>query len=165
MDARSRTSRSTPVWAAVLLGTAAALSGCAGEPAPVPTVTVVISETPSPVPTATITVTPIPSDPIIVSPEPDPGPPTLDPNAEVAPPVTAYANDLGAQLGAQNAPIYDADGTITGYKIMAGDTFFDVAQRFDIPVQQLLKMNPGVTGVGADVYINQVINLDADTLG
>ncbi|WEO76240.1 LysM domain-containing protein [Cryobacterium sp. SO2] len=46
------------------------------------------------------------------------------------------------------------------YKVIENDSFFDIAQRFNIPMQQLLKMNPKVSGVGENIYIRQVINLD-----
>jgi LysM repeat protein len=44
--------------------------------------------------------------------------------------------------------------------VIEGDTFFDIAQRFNVPVQQLLKMNPKVAGLGEAIYLKQNINLD-----
>lgn len=143
---------------------ATGLTSCAGSPEPVPTVTMLVTPSATPVPTATVTVTPAPPAPEIVSPEPDPVQ-TIDPNAEVVQPETAYANDIGAGPGATAAPTLDGAGTIVSYKVVQGDSFFDIAQRFEIPMQQLLKMNPRVTGLGENIYINQVINLDASTLG
>jgi len=84
----------------------------------------------------------------------------IDPNPEAEPVVEGPATDLGAGPGAQAAPGYDGAGNPISYTVIEGDTFFDIAQRFDLPMQQLLRMNPKVTGLGEDIYLRQVINLD-----
>jgi hypothetical protein len=73
------------------------------------------------------------------------------------------AADLGATSGARGRTTSDGSGNLLAYTVVEGDTFFDIAQRFDVPVQQFLHMNPSVPGLGEDIYINQVINLDWTT--
>lgn len=73
------------------------------------------------------------------------------------------AFDLGAAPGAEGNATSDGEGNLLRYTVVSGDTFFDIAQRFDVPVQQFLHMNPSVPGLGEDIYINQVINLDWNT--
>lgn len=72
------------------------------------------------------------------------------------------AVDLGETPGARGSTTSGANGLAT-YTVVEGDTFFDIAQRFDVPVQQFLHMNPSVPGLGEDIYIKQVINLDWTT--
>ncbi|MGO4690817.1 LysM peptidoglycan-binding domain-containing protein [Glaciibacter sp. 2TAF33] len=72
------------------------------------------------------------------------------------------ATDLGSTVGARGSTT-SAGGNLMTYTVVEGDTFFDIAQRFDVPVQQFLHMNPSVPGLGEDIYINQVINLDWTT--
>jgi hypothetical protein len=88
--------------------------------------------------------------------------PSLVPNAEVpAEPIPeGPAVDLGAIPGAEAAPVKDDAGNLISYTVIEGDSFFDIAQRFDLPMQQLLRMNPKVSGLGEDIYLRQVINLD-----
>ena len=57
-------------------------------------------------------------------------------------------------------PVLDAAGVPASYTVVAGDSFFDIAQRFNLPQQQLLRMNPQIYDFGETVYIGQVINLD-----
>jgi LysM repeat protein len=140
-----------------------ALPGCAAAPAPVVTQTVVVTATPTPTPTPTATPTPTPTptlepEPEAVPSEPDP----LDPNPELPaePLPEGPAVDLGASTGATGAPVLDGAGMPISYKVLAGDSFFDIAQRFNVPMQQLLKMNPKVAGIGEDIYQRQVLNLD-----
>jgi hypothetical protein len=40
-----------------------------------------------------------------------------------------------------------------------------IAQRFELPQQQLLRMNPQIHDFGETVYIGDVINLDWTTTG
>jgi LysM repeat protein len=137
-----------------------ALTGCAAEPAPVVTQTVVVTATPTPTPTPTPTATPTPTPTAAAKVVPED--PSLDPNPELPaePLPEGPAQDLGAILGAQGAPVLDGAGVPISYKVLEGDSFFDIAQRFNVPMQQLLKMNPKVSGIGEDIYIRQVLNLD-----
>lgn len=142
------------------------LSGCAGEPAPV--VTVTITPTPPPSPSATPTPTPTPT----VEPEPEvtaepeaeliPNPqiPTIVPNAEPEPLPQGPAMDLGSTAGARGVPVANDAGALIRYQVVEGDSFFDIAQRFNVPVQLMLTMNPSVPGLGESIYIDQPINLD-----
>jgi hypothetical protein len=144
---------------ATTLVLALGLVGCAGAPAPVVTATVTVTPTPSATPTPTPTPTPV----ALV---PDPPAPTVTPNAEAAPaqPLPdGPALDLGATAGARGAPTTDGSGTLLSYTVLEGDDFFAIAQRFDLPVQQLLRMNPSVSGLGENIYIRNVINLDWTT--
>ncbi len=89
--------------------------------------------------------------------------PELVPNAPAAPftPLPeGPAEDLGAAAGARGAPTRNDAGALTNYVVIDGDTFFDIAQRFNVPVQQLLRMNPKVAGLGEAIYLRQNINLD-----
>ncbi|MCY7290449.1 MAG: LysM peptidoglycan-binding domain-containing protein [Cryobacterium sp.] len=137
------------------------LSGCAGTPAPVVTATVTVTPTPTATPTPTQTPTPAPVPEAAVVPNP-----TLTPNAEavpVGPLPEGPAADQGATVGASGAPDTDGAGAPLSYTVLEGDDFFAIAQRFDVPVQQLLRMNPSVSGLGENIYIRDVINLDWTT--
>ena len=146
---------------AVFAVAALVLSGCATAPAPVVTQTIVI--TPTPTPTPTPTATPTPTTPPVAEPQPDP----LVPNADVpdVPLPEGPAYDNGAVPGAEAAPVRDDAGNLVSYTVIEGDTFFDIAQRFDLPMQQLLRMNPSVSGLGENIRLRQVINLDWTTTG
>lgn len=137
------------------------LAGCAVAPAPVVTATVTVTPTPSATPTPTPTPTPVPDAAVL----PDP---TITPNAEavpVEPLPEGPATDLGATAGATGAPVTDGAGAPLSYTVLEGDDFFAIAQRFNVPMQQLLRMNPSVSGLGEDIYIRDVINLDWTTTG
>lgn len=155
--------------ALVALVVAAGLAGCA-TPSPTPTVTVTVFATATPTPTPTATPTPtvtaaLPqSTATVFVPVPE-ATVTLTPNAVPEIPETAFATDNGPVPGANGEPTLDGAGAIVSYTVVQGDTFFDIAQRFGIPVQQLLRMNPKVAGAGEAVYIGSVVNLDASTLG
>lgn len=139
------------------------LFGCAGATAPVVTATVTVTPTPSPTPTPTPTPTPMPEPEAEVVPNP-----TITPNADavpVGPLPEGPATDLGATTGATGTPATDGAGGPVSYTVLEGDDFFAIAQRFDVPVQQLLRMNPSVSGLGEDIYIRDVINLDWTTTG
>ncbi|MFF2276730.1 LysM peptidoglycan-binding domain-containing protein [Agromyces sp. NPDC058126] len=132
----------------------ALLSGCTAAETPVaPTVTV----------TATVTVTPTPPPAPSTTPPPAAEPaPAPEPVPNAAAPVVepGPASDLGARDGANGTPVLDDSGMPVSYTVVAGDSFFDIAQRFDLPQQQLLRMNPQVHDYGETVYIGNVINLD-----
>ncbi|RZS63671.1 LysM domain-containing protein [Agromyces ramosus] len=143
------------------LGTAAAsaglaallLSGCVAAPvATPPPVTI----------TATVTATPTPTPgPPSSAPAPAPAPaPEPVPNAPA--PVVEWgpAYDTGSRDGATGTPVLDGNGVPASYTVVAGDSFFDIAQRFELPQQQLLRMNPQIHDFGETVYIGDVINLD-----
>ena len=155
------------VGLAALLLLALGLAGCAAAPAPTVTATVTVTPTPSPPPSATPTPTPTPT------PTSKPGAavtpnPTITPNAEavpVGPLPEGPATDLGATAGATGAPVTDGAGAPVSYTVLEGDDFFAIAQRFNVPMQQLLRMNPSVSGLGEDIYIRDVINLDWTTTG
>ena len=142
----------------MLCGTLTLLAGCAPpevvEAAPV-TVTATVTAT------ATVTVTPAPppADPA-APPPPDPVPNAPAPVYEWGP-----AIDDGPRPGASGAPELDETGEPERYVIVAGDSFFDVAQRFNLPQQQLLRMNPQIYDFGETVYIGQVLNLDWQKTG
>ncbi|PPL15593.1 LysM peptidoglycan-binding domain-containing protein [Microterricola pindariensis] len=152
--------------AALCLGVAAlgilGLGGCAGEPAAPPaTVFVTVAPTPPPTPTAT----PEPEAPRAEQPV-DSAPPIvveIEPNAPAAPVVPGPAVDLGLVDGAMGPITAAGDGALLTYTVVSGDVFFDIAQRFDLPQQQLLKMNPSIPSLGTEIYIGQVINLDWTT--
>ena len=91
------------------------------------------------------------------APVPEPVP---NPDLPAEPVPEGPAVDLGAIPGAQAAPEYDGAGNPISYTVIEGDSFFDIAQRFDLPMQQLLRMNPKVSGLGENIYLRQVINLD-----
>jgi LysM repeat protein len=120
-----------------------ALSGCVSEPAP-PPVTVVVTQQPDPSPS----VAPLPTSTARDALPPEPAP--IVPNAPAEP--------------AEPGPVVsDADGNPLTYTVVAGDVFFDIAQRFDLPQQQLLRMNPSIPGLGLDIYIGDIVNLDWTT--
>ncbi|TFC31613.1 LysM domain-containing protein [Cryobacterium sp. TMT2-18-3] len=155
----------TPVRARVALAAMLlfplGLTGCAGAPAPVVTATVTFTPTPTATPTPTPTPSPEPEAPVVPN-------PTITPNADavpVEPLPEGPAVDLGASTGATGAPVTDGAGAPTSYSVLEGDDFFAIAQRFDLPVQQLLRMNPSVSGLGENIYIRDVINLDWTTTG
>ncbi|MFF2371973.1 LysM peptidoglycan-binding domain-containing protein [Agromyces sp. NPDC058110] len=136
------------------VGTTLALSACAPPPAPPPvTIIATVTATPEPAPEPTPTPTPVAEAP--AEPAPDPVPNDPAPVVEPGPAV-----DLGARDGATGTPIVDETGMPTSYTVVSGDSFFDIAQRFDLPQQQLLRMNPQVHDFGEAVYIGDVINLD-----
>lgn len=144
-----------------LCGVLTLLAGCAPpevvEAAPI-TVTATVTTTA----TATVTVTPPPP------PAADPAaPPAPDPVPNEAAPVYEWgpAIDDGPRPGASGEPELDGSGEPERYVIVAGDSFFDVAQRFNLPQQQLLRMNPQVYDFGETVYIGQVLNLDWQKVG
>lgn len=137
------------------------LTGCAAAPAPAVTATVTVTPTPSATPTPTPTPSPAPEAAVVPN-------PTITPNADavpVEPLPEGPAVDLGATAGATGAPVTDGAGAPLSYSVLEGDDFFAIAQRFDLPVQQLLRMNPSVSGLGEDIYIRDVINLDWTTTG
>ncbi|WP_448808100.1 LysM peptidoglycan-binding domain-containing protein [Agromyces bauzanensis] len=133
--------------------TALLLSGCTAAPVPAPppvTVTATVTATPTPTPT------PTPQ----AAPPPEPVAPAPVPNAPA--PVVEWgpAYDTGARPGASATPVLDAAGVPFSYTVVEGDSFFDIAQRFELPQQQLLRMNPQIHDFGETVYIGDVINLD-----
>ncbi|MFT2815630.1 LysM peptidoglycan-binding domain-containing protein [Leifsonia sp. A12D58] len=156
----------TALAASALLFT---LAGCASEPTPVVTATMTVTPTPKPTPTATPTPTPEPTvEPApapVEEPELVPNPPVGEvvPNAPAPLVEPGPAVELGAIPGASGSTTTDGSGNLLTYTVVSGDSFFDIAQRFDVPVQQMLHMNPSVPGLGENIYINQVINLDWTT--
>lgn len=147
--------------ALLALVAAGVLAGCSA-PAPAPTVTVFATATPTPDPTVTAALPQSTATVFVPVPE---ATVTFTPNDVPVIPETAFAVDNGAVPGATGEPATNGAGEIITYTVVAGDSFFDIAQRFGIPVQQLLRMNPGVAGAGEAVYIGNVINLDANSLG
>jgi len=137
------------------LGLLTSLVGCAS--APTPAETIYVTAAPKPAETVYVTVTPEP--PAVAAPA-DPVAPELVPNAPAPVIAEGPANDTGAIPGAGAAPTLDGNGNPVSYSVIAGDSFFDIAQRFEIPQQQLLRMNPSIPNFGETVYIGQVINLD-----
>nr|AGU10307.1 LysM domain [uncultured organism] len=134
------------------------LTACAAEPAPAVTIT-------APAPTVVVTVTPTPTPtptPVVAPPAPAP---TIDPvpNASAPEVVEGPAVDLGSAPASRGSTTADADGNLLTYTVVSGDAFFDIAQRFDVPQQQLLRMNPSIPDFGETLYIGQVINLDWTT--
>jgi hypothetical protein len=143
--------RLTGVFAAATM--VAALTACFPQAAP-PAETVVVTVTPTPTPEPTPT-TPPPA----AAPEPAPAPePVPNAPAPVYEPGPAY--DTGPITGAMGAATFDANGMPIRYTVQEGDSFFDIAQRFEIPQQQLLRMNPQIHDFGEAVYIGDEINLD-----
>ncbi|QEO14380.1 LysM peptidoglycan-binding domain-containing protein [Agromyces intestinalis] len=138
------------------------LAGCAAPAQPpAQTVMVTVTATPTPTPTpAPVETTPPPvAEP---APEPAPAPVPNDP-APVYEPGPAYDN--GPVPGA-NGPIEtDGTGMPVLYTVVEADSFFDIAQRFDLPQQQLLRMNPQIHDFGETVYIGDKINLDWQRVG
>lgn len=143
-----------------LCGTLTLLAGCA-PPEQVEAAPVTVTATVTTTATATVTVTP-------AAPVPDPAaPPPPDPVPNDAAPVYEWgpAIDDGPRPGATGEPELDGSGEPERYTIVEGDSFFDVAQRFNLPQQQLLRMNPQVYDFGETVYIGQVLNLDWQKTG
>lgn len=140
---------------------AVTLTGCAATPAPAPTVTVTVfaSATPEPVPTVVL-----PSPTVTVYADAPAPTVTITPNDEPVIPEISFAADGGAVPGATGSPTLNSNGDPVSYAVVKDDSFFDIAQRFNIPQQQLLRMNPKVTGAGNAVYIGMIINLDASGL-
>ena len=131
------------------------LSGCVAAPIPTPppvTVTATVTATPTPTPVPPPAPPPPPAEP---PPPPEPVPNAPAPEVEWGP-----AYDTGARPGATATPVFDAAGELSSYTVVEGDSFFDIAQRFELPQQQLLRMNPQVHDFGETVYIGDVINLD-----
>jgi len=131
------------------------LAGCVQQ-SPLPAETVVVTVTATPTPTA-------PVSPAAAAPEPVPAPapaPAPVPNAPAPVPEPGPAYDTGPTTGATGAATFDAEGMPIRYTVMEGDSFFDIAQRFEVPQQQLLRMNPQIHDFGETVYIGQQINLD-----
>ncbi|AMB59211.1 LysM peptidoglycan-binding domain-containing protein [Microterricola viridarii] len=154
--------------AALCLGIAAlglaGLSGCAGEPA-APPATVFVTLPPSAAATPTAPVEP-PAAPTPSAPPAEAAPPVvveIEPNDPAAPVVPGPAVDLGAVEGAKGPATAGGDGALLTYTVVSGDAFFEIAQRFDLPQQQLLKMNPSIPSLGTEIYIGQIINLDWTT--
>ncbi len=85
------------------------------------------------------------------------------PNAEPVPLPQGPAADQGSTPGARGTTTSDGAGALLTYTVIEADAFFDIAQRFNIPVQLLLTMNPSVPGLGENIYIKQIINLDWTT--
>ena len=130
-----------------------ALAACAG-PAPVkPPPTVFVTVTPTPTPIATPPAPTVTEDPALP-------PAPVVPNAAAPQVVEGPATDEGARGGASGPAISDANGQMISYTVVSGDSFFDIAQRFDLPQQQLLRMNPKIPDFGEAIYIGTVINLD-----
>jgi len=139
------------------------LAGCAGTPTPA--VTVTFTPTPTPTPTATATPTPTPEPVATEEPAltPNPEVPELVPNAEPVPLPQGPAVDLGSTPGARGPAVANSAGALVTYTVVEGDAFFDIAQRFNVPVQLMLTMNPSVPGLGERIYLKQIINLDWTT--
>ena len=91
---------------------------------------------------------------------PSPLPTEPVPNAPA--PVVEWgpAYDTGPRPGATATPVLDGNGVPFSYTVVEGDSFFDIAQRFELPQQQLLRMNPQIHDYGETVYIGDLINLD-----
>ena len=133
----------------------AGLSAC--TPAPAPAVTVTVTATPAPAPTVTVTVAPGPA--VTQAPGADP----LQPNAPAPEVEEGPARDSGPRTGANGPVATDGNGLALTYTVVAEDAFFDIAQRFDLPQQQLLRMNPSIPNFGETLYIGQIINVDWTT--
>lgn len=148
----TRTTRRATLLLAVL-PTTLLLAACFPLNArPAETVVVTVTATPTPKPTPT-------SAPPAAAPEPAPAPePVPNAPAPVYEPGPAY--DTGPITGASGAATFDANGMPIRYTVMEGDSFFDIAQRFEVPQQLLLRMNPQIHDFGEAVYIGQQINLD-----
>ena len=129
------------------------LSGCVTAPVPTPPPVTV---------TATVTAAPTPTpEPPSAAPVPEPVPaPEPVPNAPAPAVEWGPAYDTGPLTGATGTPVLDGSGVPASYTVVAGDSFFDIAQRFELPQQQLLRMNPQIHDFGETVYIGDVINLD-----
>ncbi|WP_158250991.1 LysM domain-containing protein [Cryobacterium sp. Y82] len=117
--------------------------------------------TPTPTPSPTPAPTPVAiEEPALI---PNPTVPDLVPNAEPVPLPQGPAADQGSTPGARGTTTADGAGALLTYTVVEGDAFFDIAQRFNIPVQLMLTMNPSVPGLGENIYIKQIINLDWTT--
>lgn len=129
------------------------LSGCVAQPVPTPPPVTI---------TATVTATPEPPPPTVAVPAPAPEAPAPEPVPNAPAPVVEWgpAYDTGSRPGATGTPVLDSNGVPASYTVVEGDSFFDIAQRFELPQQQLLRMNPQVHDFGETVYIGDVINLD-----
>lgn len=129
------------------------LTGCVAQPVPTPPPVTV---------TATVTASPEPPPPTVAAPAPAPEAPAPEPVPNAPAPVVEWgpAYDTGSRPGATGTPVLDANGVPSSYTVVEGDSFFDIAQRFELPQQQLLRMNPQVHDFGETVYIGDVINLD-----
>lgn len=142
-------------WGAAMLalGASASLVACVAQsPPPAETVMVTVTATPTPVPTP---------EPPAAAPAPAPAPaPEPVPNAPAPVYEPGPAYDTGPITGASGAAVVDANGMPIRYTVMEGDSFFDIAQRFEVPQQQLLRMNPQIHDFGEAVYIGDEINLD-----
>lgn len=139
-------------------GTTLVFSACAPTPTPPPvTIIATVTATPEPAPEPTPMPTPVAEAPAEPAPAPAPAPVPNEPAPVIEP---GPAVDLGARDGANGTPVVDGTGMPTSYTVVSGDSFFDIAQRFDLPQQQLLRMNPQVHDFGEAVYIGDVINLD-----
>ncbi|MDH6237639.1 LysM domain-containing protein [Cryobacterium sp. CG_9.6] len=149
----------------LLLALTLGLAGCAGTPVPAVTVTytptpaATPSPSPTPTPTPTATPEPVAEAPLI----PNPEVPNVIPNAEPIPLPQGPAVDLGSTPGARGPAVANSAGALVTYTVVEGDAFFDIAQRFNIPVQLMLTMNPSVPGLGERIYLQQIINLDWTT--
>ncbi|WP_156109610.1 LysM domain-containing protein [Cryobacterium sp. MLB-32] len=141
------------------------LAGCTGTPTPAVTVTFTPSPKPTPSPSPTPTPAPAPEPVITEAPAliPNPEVPDLVPNAEPVPLPQGPAVDLGSTPGARGPAVANSAGALMTYTVVEGDAFFDIAQRFNIPVQMMLTMNPSVPGLGERIYLKQIINLDWTT--
>ncbi|MCI2957591.1 LysM peptidoglycan-binding domain-containing protein [Agromyces atrinae] len=150
----ARAGRGPHVAAVVFTGSVLALAGCSAPPAPpAETIYVTVTATPTPTPTPPAEAAPAPEPEAPPAPEPVPNAPA--PEIEWGP-----AYDTGSIAGATGTPETAGDGSLVRYVVVSGDSFFDIAQRFDLPQQQLLRMNPQIHDFGETVYIGQVINLD-----
>ncbi|QAY72510.1 LysM domain-containing protein [Agromyces protaetiae] len=162
----TRTRRSAlPAPAALLMTLAAVpllLTGCfPSEEKPVETVYVTVPAKPAPTTVQPVTPTVAPEPP--APPAAEPAPPVPNDPAPVYEPGPAYDN--GPVPGANGPTDVDGNGVPSIYTVVSGDSFFDIAQRFDLPQQQLLRMNPQIHDFGETVYIGDKINLDWQRVG
>ncbi|MET0975520.1 MAG: LysM domain-containing protein [Leifsonia sp.] len=144
--------RAVAVTAAVSL-VVGGLAACAAPAPPKPPATVFVTVTPTPTPAPAAPAPAVTQDP------PAPAQPPV-PNDAAPQVVEGPATDEGARAGASGTAVSDANGQMISYTVVSGDSFFDIAQRFDLPQQQLLRMNPQIHDFGDTVYIGTVINLD-----
>lgn len=162
----TRTARAELLWLALMpaLLPALVLSGCVAEP-PAPPATVYVTLPPTAEPTPAAKPTPT-AEPPAPEPPAEAQPPItveIEPNAPAAPVVPGPARELGLVAGAMGPVTTAEDGALLTYTVVSGDAFFDIAQRFDLPQQQLLRMNPSIPELGKNIYIGQVVNLDWTT--
>jgi hypothetical protein len=153
MGVARRATLTTAGGAIAIVGGLTGVAACSGPPPVPPPVTVTATVL------ATVTVTPTP--PPAAAPDPA-APPAPDPVPNAPAPVVEWgpAVDDGPRPGATGTPVLDGAGVPASYAVVAGDSFFDIAQRFNLPQQQLLRMNPQIYDFGETVYIGQLINLD-----